>query len=92
MTMYSDHGALNDAEPASTELELEATRLAFVTARVRVLERMELELLVLAVNTPDDETARRLELVADGAWRDALALNGEHELVHSYWPEEEDAR
>jgi hypothetical protein len=85
--MHSDHSALDNAEPSSTALELEATRLAFVTARIRALEDLELELLERAVNAPDDEAGCRLEFEADAAWRDVVALSSEHEPVHNCWPE-----
>lgn len=71
-------GAFSEA-PMDTVLELEAARCTFAADRVRLLEARELQLLELAVGAPDDESARRYELQADAAWRDALALSGEHD-------------
>jgi len=79
MPEYSDHGAFSGAAPTNTVLEAEVTRLTFAAARVRKLAEIELELLVLALEAPDDDSARQLELQADTAWRDALALSSEHD-------------
>jgi hypothetical protein len=59
--------------------EADAARIGFAAARMRALEAIELRLLELAVSTPRDEEARWLELWADAAWRDAQALQEEHE-------------
>lgn len=86
MSDRTDYRTFRDAAPSRTTLELEATRLAFVAARMRALEWRELELLELAVNA-DDDAGRELELEADTAWRDAHALGDEHGLASSSWPE-----
>ena len=74
----TDHGAFYDAAPHHTMLKREADRLAFAATRVRQLAESELHLLELAVNATNDNAARQLELQADTAWRDALALSHEH--------------
>ena len=86
---HADHGAFYDAAPHQTLLEREAVRLAFAASRVRRLAETELQLLELAVNAADDDSARQLELQADTAWRDALALTREHDPDPFPWQQED---
>ncbi len=79
MPDHPNQSASNEAAPMNTVLDLEAARCAFAAARVRALAALELRLLELAVEAPDDERARRLELQADTVWRDAQALSAEHD-------------
>jgi len=86
MPDHPDHGTLEDAAPQDTTvLEPEAARINFAAARVRALAKIEFHLLDQAVQAPDDDSARQLELQADTAWRDALAINSEHDSGSSFW-------
>ena len=67
-------------------LELEAARMVFAARRVRELSALELRLLEQAVEAADDAASLRLEVEADTAWRDALALSGEHDPDHASPP------
>ena len=58
----------------------ERRRVAFAAARVAAHADRELYFLDLAVRAPDDDSARRLELYADAAYRDAVAMAIEHDL------------
>jgi hypothetical protein len=58
----------------------EQARRRFAAARADGHAVRELYLLELAVRASDDDSARRLELYADEAYRDAEAIRKEHEL------------
>ena len=58
----------------------EQARVDFAHARADEHSVRELYLLELAVNASDDDSARELELRADDAYRDALAITKEHDL------------
>jgi Ser/Thr protein kinase RdoA (MazF antagonist) len=60
--------------------------MVFAARRVRELSALELQLLEQAVKATNDGTALRLELDADTAWRDALALSSEHDPDHASPP------
>lgn len=79
MPDHPDHSAFDDSAIVHSERAREAARLSFAAARVRTLAEVELRLLELAVQTPDDDSARRLELHADEVWCDALAVSAEHD-------------
>jgi hypothetical protein len=81
MPDHTDHGAFDEATVTNTPLELEAARFTFAAARIRALAIVELHLLELAVQAPDDDLANQLELRADTVWRDAVALAGEHDPI-----------
>ena len=61
-------------------LDPDLTRLAFAAARADYHDARERYLLELAVLTSDDDFARRLEVYAHDAYRDALSIAEEHEL------------
>ena len=58
----------------------EDARRAFAAACVAAHEEREWHLLLLATSAPDDESAQHLEVRADDAYRDAMAVAQEHEL------------
>jgi hypothetical protein len=62
---------------------LDSRRLAFASARASDHVERELYFLELASDAPDDDSARQLEIYADTAYRDALAIVSEHELDFS---------
>lgn len=66
--------------PMHTIQHLESRRRAFAIERAADHAERELYFLELAVDAPDDDSARQLELYADTAYRDALAIVTEHEL------------
>jgi hypothetical protein len=68
-----------DAAIGRCDPERHLFRLAFAAGRIRALAETELRLLELAVDAPDDETARCFELYADTVWRDARAVCSEHD-------------
>ena len=59
---------------------LDNRRLAFASARASEHVERELYFLELASDARDDDSARQLELYADTAYHDALAIITEHEL------------
>ena len=60
----------------------EIRRITFAASRVADHAARELALLVRATQVPDDRHARELELEADVAYRDLVALTEEHGLGH----------
>jgi hypothetical protein len=58
----------------------ERARVDYALARADQHAVRELYFLDLAVLAPDDESARALELYADEAYRDAVAITEEHDL------------
>lgn len=87
MSDHTDREGFDEATHMSVPLEFEAARMTFAAARRHVLAEVELRLLELAVQAPDDDTARQLELKADTVWRDAIALSGEHDPCPTSWLE-----
>ena len=83
MSDRTDHD-ISREQPSS--LEMEAARMVFAARRVRELSALELQLLEQAVEATDDATSLQLEVDADTAWRDALALSGEHDPNHASPP------
>ena len=55
-------------------------RIQLVAKRIAMHAARELALLEQAVSTPDDDMARALEVAADTAHRDLIALTQEHGL------------
>jgi len=78
MPERADPRSLPEAMLTTAAPGCDAARVRFAAARVRALEGIELRLLESAVRAPDDAEARRMELHADTAWRDAQALRSEH--------------
>ena len=69
-----------DDVPRCTMPDPEHARLRFAASRADDHAVRELYLLELAVRTPDDDAARRLELYAHEAYCDAHAIAKEHDL------------
>ena len=74
-----------DRDPAGRldrrrELDPETRRIAFAAGRIGEHAEQELKLLERAVQEPDDVTARELEIQADMAYRDFVAMIQEHGL------------
>ena len=85
-----DHDDRRPVEPAQRTGAADgpdAARVRVAAARIRFLEAAEERLLDLAVRARDDTAARWLELAADTAWRDARALEKEHETSALSWLE-----
>jgi len=61
--------------------DLDARRIAFAAQRVAAHAERELALLDRATRAKDDRRARQLELEADVAYRDVVALTEEHGLL-----------
>jgi hypothetical protein len=76
----------NPGQPAEhllamqTSQSLDSRRLAFANQRAADHIERELYFLELASDARDDDSARQLELYADTAYHDALAIITEHEL------------
>jgi hypothetical protein len=73
-------GWLSPAEAHRHE-QPERARLEYARARANEHDERELYFLELAVQAPDDDSARELELHADRAYRDRLAITEEHDLA-----------
>ena len=71
-----DIGPLEPGRAADSDVR----RITFAAARVADHAARELALLVRATQVPDDRHARELELEADVAYRDLVALTEEHGL------------
>ncbi len=67
----------NRGEPADRE----ARRIAFAAQRIAQHADRELVLLTRATEAENDTNARRLEIEADDAYRDFIALIEEHGLT-----------
>jgi hypothetical protein len=63
------------------EADNEARRVAYAAERIAQHADRELVLLTRATEAESDITARRLELEADAAYRDFIALIEEHGLA-----------
>ena len=68
------------ADGHATRPDPESSRIEYASARADAHAVRELYFLELAVQAPDDESARELELYAYDAYRDAMAFTKEHAL------------
>ena len=66
----------------ATRPEPETARVDYARARADEHAVRELYFLDLAVQAPDDDSARALELYAYEAYQDAVAVTREHDLDH----------